>query len=98
MTLSEAVRAARANLAANIRHHRLARGINRATFAKDHRLNPRLVEEAEDPEGANLSLVSLIKLAHALAVDPADLFTPRELPVLKRGLQAVKQLQHRKTS
>ena len=99
MTLSDAVRVARTNLAANIRHHRLRLGLTRGEFAQRMRVNIRNLEEAEDPRGANLSLVSLIKFSHALAVDPADLFMPRDLPELKRGLAAAQQLkQQRKTT
>ena len=98
MTLSEAVQVARGNLAANVRHHRLRMGLTRGEFAQRMRINIRNLEEAEDPHGANLSLVSLIKFAHALAIEPADLFMPRELPALKRGIGATQQLKQRKTA
>ncbi len=72
------------SIAANVRRRRLALGLTQEAFAERARIDSRFFRFVE--QGVkDISISSLVRLAHGLNCRPADLLAPAEPLVRKPG-------------
>lgn len=72
------------NIAGNLRRIRLRQGLTQQSLAEEADLDLSFVQRVERA-AENLSIGSLVKLADALRISPAQLLRPARRPAVKRG-------------